>query len=173
MARYNFEVTTAHQAWAKTESDNIQVFQADILNELNEFNKENISFQANIQEAMQELQVTNQVNLAQAQGDLQRRMDNENRSQQRQLQNSVNNMQAIVQNNDDLIAKYSAELQQYQAEVGMEVQEYQQNLAGDIQVWQAERTTDLQKYGSDIQNELNEFNKENIAYQSAIQESMQ
>ncbi|MBC8551538.1 MAG: hypothetical protein H8D23_17975 [Candidatus Brocadiales bacterium] len=171
--RYKTEATAAFQAWAKTESDNIQVFQADIQNELNEFNKENISFQANIQEAMQEIQVANQVNIAQGQADLQLAMDNKNRSQQRQLQNSINNMQGAVQNNDDLIAKYSAELQQYQAKVGMEVQEYQQNLQGDLQVWQAERQTDLQKYASDIQNELNEFNKENVAYQSAIQESIQ
>jgi len=72
-----------------------------------------------------------------------------------------------------LVQKYQAELSVYQAEVNAQVQEYQQNLAGDIQVWQAERSTDLQKYGSDIQNELNEFNKENVAYQSAIQESIQ
>ena len=69
--------------------------------------------------------------------------------------------------------RYQSEVQAYQAEVNAQVQVYQQNLAGDIQVWQAERATDLQKYGSDIQNELNEFNKENVAYQSAIQESIQ
>jgi transposase len=122
---------------------------------------------------MQEIQVSNQVKIAQGQADLQVAMDNENRSQQRQLQNGINDMQAVVQNNDDLIGKYSAELQQYQAEVSAEVQEYQQNLAGDIQVWQAERTTDLQKYGSDIQNELNEFNKENVKYQVILQEYIQ
>ena len=49
------------------------------------------------------------------------------------------------------------------------LQQYQQNLAGDLQVWQAERTTDLQKYGTDVQNELNEFNKENTRYQANVQ----
>ena len=71
------------------------------------------------------------------------------------------------------LQKFSAEVAGYQAEVNTQVQEYQQNLAGDIQVWQAERTTDLQKYNTDVQNEVNEFNKENVAYQSAIQESVQ
>ena len=128
LSRYQMEMNTAFQAWQKTESDNIAVFQADIQNELNEFNKENVSFQANIQEAMQEIQVANQVNVAQGQASLQVAIDNENRSQQRQLQNGINDMQAIVQNNESLIAKYSAELQQYQAEVSMEIQENQQNI---------------------------------------------
>jgi transposase len=173
LSQYSLELNTAYTAWAKTESDSLQQYQLDIQNELNEYNKENLSFQANIQEAMQEIQVSNQVKIAQGQADLQVAMDNKNRSQQRELQNGINDMQAIVQNNDDLIGKYSAELQQYQAEVSAEVQEYQQNLAGDIQVWQSERTTDLQKYGSDIQNELNEFNKENAKYQAILQEYVQ
>ena len=82
---------------------------------------------------------------------------------------------ADIDNQEDarLVQKYQAELAVYQAEVGAQVQEYQQNLAGDIQVWQGERTTDLQKYATDVQNEVNEFNKENVAYQSAIQESVQ
>ena len=98
-------------------------YQGNMQNELNEFNKENISFQANIQEAMQEIQVANQVQIAQGQASLQVAIDNKNRSQQRSLQNGINDMQAIVQNNDDLIAKYSAELQQYQLEVANKTQE--------------------------------------------------
>ena len=99
------------------------IYQGNMQNELNEFNKENISFQANIQEAMQEIQVANQVNIAQGQASLQVAIDNKNRSQQRSLQNGINDMQAIVQNNDDLMAKYSAELQQHQSEVANRAQE--------------------------------------------------
>mgnify|MGYP001208208379 CR=1 FL=1 len=36
-----------------------------------------------------------------------------------------------------------------------------------------ERNTELQKYQSDIQNELNEFNKENVAYQALLQKSIE
>jgi len=60
-------------------------------------------------------------------------------------------MQAVIQNNDDLMQKYSAELQQYQSEVATEVQEFQQNLEGDLRVWQAERQTDIQKYSAELQ----------------------
>ena len=77
---------------------------------------------------MQELQVDNQVNVAQGQASLQVAIDNENRSQQRQLQNGVNDMQAIVASNQDLISKYQSELQQYNGEVQAEVSEYQNKI---------------------------------------------
>ena len=109
----------------------ISAYQTEVQNELNEFNKENASFQANMGEAMQELQVANQVNIAKAQAELQKNIDNENRSQQRQFQNSINDMKAIVDDNQQSIGKYSAELQEYQAQVGSEVQEYTQNLQSD------------------------------------------
>ena len=101
----------------------ISEYQARAQDSLQEFNEDNAAFQANIQEAMQEIQVANQVNIAAAQGELQLNMDNENRSQQRQLQNSINDMQAIIANNDDLMGKFAAETTGYQAEVGTEVQE--------------------------------------------------
>ena len=101
----------------------ISEYQARAQDSLQEFNEDNAAFQANIQEAMQEIQVANQVNIAAAQGELQLNMDNENRSQQRQLQNSINDMQAIVANNDDLMGKFTAETTEYQVEVSTEVQE--------------------------------------------------
>jgi len=162
LSRYQLELNTVYQAWAKTESDNLQVFQLDIQNELNQFNMENVKYQASVQESMAEFQSQNQMNIANAE-----------RSQNRQIQNSINDMKVLFDSNAQSIQKYSAELQQYQAEVAMEVQEYQQNLAGDLQVWQAERTTDLQKYGSDIQNALNTFNKDNVEYQAQLQQATQ
>jgi len=136
--------------------------QALMQDELNDFNKENIAFQAGIQEAMAEFQSANQIAISNAE-----------RSQNRQLQNSINDMQAIMQNNQSLIQKYQAQLQSYQQEVASQVQAYQQNLAGDLQVWQAERTTDLQQYSSDMQNELNNFNELNAVYQAQLQISIQ
>lgn len=91
----------------------IQEINAKIQNELNEFNEENIAFQAIIKKETQE---------------------------------------------DTLILqKYQADLAVYQAEVGAQVQEYTQKL---------QRGT--QQYQLDMQNELNEFNKENARYQANI-----
>ena len=155
-------------------------YQADIQNELNEFNKENVQYQASVQEALQELQVANQVNIAAAQGELQKNIDNENRSQQRQLQNSINTMQAIMQDNQSLIQKYQAELGVYQAEVGSQVQEYTQKLQRYTlelntvyQAWQKTESDSLQQYQLDIQANLNEFNEDNVIYQSTVQEAIQ
>ena len=109
----------------------IDEFKVSKWSALNVFNEANASFQGNIQEAVQELQVENQRNIAAAQGELQKNIDNENRSQQRQFQNSINDMKAIFDNNAELIQKFGVEVQEYQAEVATEVQEYTQNLQAD------------------------------------------
>ena len=71
------------------------------------------------------------------------------------------------------IGKLQHESAQKIKELNKQIQEYQQNLTADLEVWEKERITDLQKFGSDIQNELNEFNKENVEYQSQLQISIQ
>ena len=94
--------------------------QALMQDELNEFNQENIAFQASIQEAMAEFQTGNQIAISNAE-----------RSQNRQLQNSINDMKVIFDDNAQSIQKFATELQEYQAEIGAQVQEYTQNLQAD------------------------------------------
>ena len=94
--------------------------QALMQDELNEFNQENIAFQAGVQEAMAEFQSANQIAISNAE-----------RSQNRQLQNSVQDMKVLFDTNTQVIQKYGAELQLYQAEVAAQVQEYTQNLQAD------------------------------------------
>jgi len=106
-------------------------------------------------------------------GEAQAQFNKDNAIFQKDIQIAIQNAQIESAEDGMKLQKFSNEVQQYQANVAKEVQEYQQNLAGDLQVWQAERQTDLQKYNTDVQNEVNEFNKENVAYQSAIQESIQ
>jgi len=142
--------------------------QALMQDELNDFNKENIAFQAGMQEAMAEFQSGNQIAISNAE-----------RSQNRQLQNSIQDAKVIQDNNGQLIQKFSAELQEYQAEVSAQVQEYTQKfqrytleLNTVFQAWQKTESDSLQQYQTDIQNELNEFNLENAKYQASMQEAM-
>ena len=100
LQRYNTELGIVHQSWTTM-------------------------YQAAIQESIQELQIENQVNIAAAQAELQKNIDNENRSQQRQLQNGINDMQALLQDNQSKISKYQAETAVYQAESSNNIQEYQ------------------------------------------------
>ena len=109
LQRYTTELTTAFQAWGKTETDSLQQYTADIQNELNEFNEVNVAYQSTVQEALQNLQVA--AAKAQKDGDF---------TQQNQVQEYAAKIQ-----------KYQAELGVYQAEVANEVQEYTQNLQAD------------------------------------------
>jgi len=143
-------------------SSYIQAYLGAMQNQLNIFNDDNAEYQSKLQEGIQQSQINAQKAQSQAQ------IDATDAQQEASLKLQKENQEYAVS-----LQRFSSEVQEYQVNVDKEVQEYQQNLAGDIQVWQAERQTDLQKYASDIQNEINEFNKENIAYQSAIQESMQ
>lgn len=47
-----------------------------------------------------------------------------------------------------------------------------QKINSYISAWQSESTRRMQTYQADMQNELNEFNKENVAYQGKLQEVM-
>ena len=57
LQRYTAEMGIAHQAWAKTESDSIQIYQSDIQNELNDFNEKNAVYQAQLQVSVQNAQL--------------------------------------------------------------------------------------------------------------------
>ena len=165
----------------------ISAYQTEVQNELNEFNKENVRYQMEFQEAVtkenQDLQVAiaNANNLAQeyrqeAQQSTQIDQFNKSQDQALNLANAAKAMEDDIANNNSKVQKYSAELQQYQAEVGSEVQEYTQKLARYqlelntvYQSWAKTESDNLQVFQLDIQNELNEFNKENARYQANVQ----
>jgi hypothetical protein len=133
LQRYQAELTTVYQAWAKTESDNLQVFQLDIQNELNEFNKENARYQANIQAEIAKFQVD--AAEAQKEGDLTLQatiqdyvqelalFSGEVQKYQSEIQSATQTMQATVANNQSLLTKFQAETAEYQVEATIEVQE--------------------------------------------------
>jgi hypothetical protein len=125
----------------------LNAYRTDIDNELNEFNKENARYQANIQAELAKHNTDLQVNLRQAQldaADAQQEasqatdIDKFNKAQDQalDLQNKAQTLQAIIQNNDDLVQKFLAELNKYSAQVNAEVQAYSQNLANNAQSYQ-------------------------------------
>lgn len=169
--RQNLDKTL--QLYTSETSNQLSQYQADMNNALNVFNRENIVYQSAIQESMQNVQNTNQVNIASAQAAQQVAISNQDHDYQRLLQNSINNMQAIINSNNDLMAKYNAEVAKYQAEISTVLQEYQVNLRKEFDLWQTDRQTGLGKYSSDIQNNLNSFNKDSTVFQSSIQKEIQ
>jgi len=130
---------TLYQAKTSVE---LQQYQTDIQNELNEFNKDNVRYQAELQDelakhntALQRAITQAQLDAADAQQEAQQStqvdLANKAADQALALQNSAQNMQAKIQDNNNIMAKYGAELQAYGANVSKEVQEYNANLQKD------------------------------------------
>ena len=100
----------------------LRAYQIDIQNELNEFNKENTKYQANVQ-----------AELAKHNSDLQKALRQAQLDGADAQQESAQALQAAIQNNDDLVQKFLAEINKYTAQVNSEVQTYVQNLQNNAQ----------------------------------------
>jgi hypothetical protein len=153
LQRYSAELNTVYQAWAKTESDNLQLFQIEIQNELNNFNEANAVYQAALKEEAQNLQVAAgrvqqqaqieiQEVMKQADVDMADAQKEADLNLQASIQNTANALKADIESNAktlekdiqeyaNTLGKYGAEIQAYQAEVGTQIQEYTQNLQAD------------------------------------------
>ena len=110
---------------ARTGSE-LQKYSQDIQNELNEFNKDNTRYQAEMQDevakhntALQRAVTQAQLDSADAQQESQQStqvdLANKAADQALALQNAAQTMTAAVQNNDDLLQKFNAELGKYSA----------------------------------------------------------
>jgi len=125
----------------------LRAHQIDIQNELNEFNKENTRYQANVQAELakhnsdlQKALRQAQVDAADAQQEAAQTTDvdkfNKSQNQALALQNAAQTMQATIQNNDDIIQKFLADMNRYTALVNTEVQTYVQNFQNNAQKFQ-------------------------------------
>uniref|UniRef100_A0A6M3XTM4 Uncharacterized protein n=1 Tax=viral metagenome TaxID=1070528 RepID=A0A6M3XTM4_9ZZZZ len=144
--------------WQVARQTEIQEYSANIQNELNEFNKEATVYQSTVQKAIEQARITLQETLRQAEltTDV---------SKQNKLQDLVKQIQEY----EAKLKRYAEEVQSYNGQIGSKVGEYRANLDR----FQLLRTTELQQYQSDIQNELNEFNKEAVEYQSTVQKAIE
>ena len=165
-------------------------YQARVQDALNTFNRANVLFQMDFQEAVtkenQDLQVAiaNATNLAQeyrqeAQQSTQIDQFNKQQDQALNLTNAAKAMEDDIADNNSKVQKFSAEIQEYQAEVGAQVQEYTQKLQRyQLEMntaytsWAKTESDSLQQYQLDIQANLNEFNEDNAIYQSTVQKAM-
>lgn len=158
----------------------LNAYQQALNNNLNLFNKENVAYQAKLQEAIQQAQINSQKVIQQAQIDKDKVSQQAQINAQEKQQEASLKLQKENQEYQAKLAKFSDELQSYQAQVNKEVQEYGQKLSRyqfevntAFQSWSKTESDNLSQYSADIQNELNEFNKENVAYQAKLQEATQ
>jgi len=137
-------------------------YQADLSDRLNDFNESAESYRADIQKKIKQADI----DIAEAQIDAQ---NGTNVS----IQNEAKQLEADLSNNKLVLEKYTSELGSYQTTVSGEVQTFVNNeIQHKFQKWVTEYSSELQRYQLDIQNELNVFNKENVAFQADLQKKI-
>jgi len=115
----------------------MQIYQNNIQNELNEFNKENVAYQEDIQRKAQNFQKDIQVEIE----NIKNRINSDNTNIQKdiqiELQNKLQDFQQDVQEYSAKVNRYSAELNQYQQDIGKSVQSYSNTLSKEAQEYQS------------------------------------
>ena len=115
----------------------MQIYQNNIQNELNEFNKENVAYQEDIQRKAQNFQKDIQVEIE----NIKNRINSDNTNIQKdiqiELQNRLQDFQQDVQEYSAKVNRYSAELNQYQQDIGKSVQSYSNTLSKEAQEYQS------------------------------------
>ena len=142
-------------------------YQNDIQNELNEFNKENIAYQEDVQRKTQNFQKDIQEAIQNLQTDVSTKSTNLQKDIQIALQNAIQDFQQDVQEYSAKIQKYNAQLGQYQQDVGKEVQKYSNTLAKNSQEYQSK----LSLYSSQLQSyqsEVSEISQKHASLQQHV-----
>jgi len=155
--------------WQSENNINIQKYANDVNNNLNVFNASNVEYQQDINKKTQNFQKEVQQAIQNAQHEFAVRKAGLDKDVQLGLQNALQNFQADVQEYASKIQKYGAENQSYQAEVNAIIQKWTaEEWTQNFQKYQTDYGSLLQTYQADIQNELNNFNKEQIVYQEDV-----
>jgi len=160
-AEYTQNIQKAIQTWQGEQTNRIARYQAEQQDSLNEFNEDNIVYQAVLQKDMAELQSQVQADIAKM-----------NKSTDVDVQNKAQVLQQESQEYQQILGKYTAELQNYQAEVNSEVTQYTQNLQKALQTWQGEQSNRFARYQAEQQDSLGEFNEDNAAFQADVQKQL-
>jgi len=128
------EDTELASAQVQKISTYLKAYQEAMTNNLNTYNKENVAYQAKLQEAIQQAQINSQ----------------------KAQQDSSLTLQKEQQEYQSNLSKFSNEVQSYQAKVSKEVQEYGQKFSKyqfevntTFQVWSKTESDNLQKYSSE------------------------
>jgi hypothetical protein len=132
------EDTELAQAMLGKISTYINAHQAEMQNELNEFNKENAVYQSTVQKAIQDAQFAAQE--AQKEADL--------------------TFQATIQDYTLELQKYQADMSKYQAEVNAVVQKWSnEEISNKMAKWTTEYSNRLTEYSNEIQAKVGQHSR--------------
>tara|TARA_E500000305_G_C4023471_1_gene240299 strand:- start:615 stop:2267 length:1653 start_codon:yes stop_codon:yes gene_type:complete len=152
----NQEDTELASAQVQKISTYLRAYQEAMTNNLNTYNKENVAYQAKLQEAIQQAQINSQRVTQQSQ------IDKDKVTQQSQIdaqdaqQEASLKLQKEQQEYQAKLSKFSNEVQSYQAKVNKEVQEYGQKFSK----YQFEVNTAFQAWSKTVSDSLQKFSSE-------------
>ena len=163
-------------------SQQINKFQADMQNQTQKFNESNVVYQAEVQKAIQDVQLDSGKDSREYESKL--RKFNEELSRYQQLVNkevqeySINNLQKDLslwtQKRSNQLQKYVADLDKYKAKTSNEKEVYAINeLQKEIGLYQADQNNKLQKYQGDLSKKSQKFQSEFGIWQTNVSSEFQ
>ncbi len=173
LSRYQLELNTVYTAWAKTESDNLAKYQADIQNELNTFNDSNVEYQAKLQKDIQDAQLsdTNEARKLQKYSSEVQTYSAEVNSKIQEWVNEewTQNFQKYQQDYSGKLQEHGSNLQDALNKFNKENTEYQNDLQEQIQEANNQQTKDSSEYSAKLQKYSNEMQ----SYSAEVNKSVQ
>lgn len=175
VAQYQLELTTSLQSWQKEETDKISRYQSEAQNNLNEFNEDSAEYQATLQIALKNADLSSAGDGLQIQ-----KFSAELNSYQAQVNKVITDNQAQLQEwqqrNNVLVQKYSTDIQNELNSFNKDSAEYQAQLQisiQDAQLDSQDESQELQKYASQLQDYQNQVNKEVQQFTNNFQKNLQ
>jgi hypothetical protein len=162
LEKFSMELQTSYGIWKDNQVNKITKYRSQQQDALGQFNAQNAEYQANLQLGIQTMQSQISAEVAKM-----------NTSTQADVQAGAQLLQKESGEYQQAVAKYRAELDQYQSAVNTQVQEHQVNLQKELQVWQSEQEQELRRYQLIQSDALNAFNAGMAEYQSNLQVALQ
>ena len=152
------------RVWQAERTTDLQKYGSDIQITLNTFNKENVEYQAQLQQAIQEvglvLQKENQEYSSKLQKyntEIQNYQADVSKEVQEYQQNLAGDIQIWQSERQTDLQKYSSDIQKETSRFQSNFNIYQQEIQKAIQTYQSETGYDMSKYGAEIQSQTSRF----------------
>jgi len=174
--KYQTEYQGVLQKYQADTSSILSKYSTDIQQNTQEYQAESQAYTQQVNNALQAYQAESGYDMSKYQAEVQEAVQKHNADLQSETADFNSTLQAyqadVAQINADnqlIISKYSSALQAYQGETSNLININQAKLGE----WQQAQGVKLQEYNANIQNELNNFNKEQVEYQAKLQIAIQ
>lgn len=143
---WDLDYKKAVEPWSIEQSNQLALYQQDIANEVNEFQKEVVAYQQDANHKVEQARITLQEAIADARA-----------STDIAAQNAAKALESLAADYDRELARFQAQLQTYSAEVERQVQQFNANYQKAFEPWREQQSLYLQEYAQDVAAERDRF----------------